>query len=86
MLSTFHQQEGRAMKDFEEEAGGLRKLLGNLVSGLNGALMLDEESRSILEIQYLKAQSEILSGYQQVIDRRLKVLEGGRRPRKVTVE
>lgn len=74
------------MKDFEEEAGGLRKLLGNLVSGLNGALMLDEESRSILEIQYLKAQSEILSGYQQVIDRRLKVLEGGRRPRKVTVE
>ncbi len=43
------------MKDFEEEAGGLRKLLGNLVSGLNGALMLDEESRSILEIQYLKA-------------------------------
>jgi hypothetical protein len=74
------------MKDFEEEAGGLRKLLGNLVSGLNGALMLDEESRSILEIQYLKAQSEILAGYQQVIERRLKLLEGGRRPRKVTVE
>ncbi|MFV3130829.1 hypothetical protein [Niveispirillum sp. KHB5.9] len=74
------------MKDFEEEAGGLRKLLGNLVSGLNGALMLDEESRSILETHYLKAQSEILAGYQQVIDRRLKTLEGGRRPRKVTVE
>jgi hypothetical protein len=73
--------------EMDEEAGGLRKLLGSLVNGLNGALLLDGESRAILEKQYLKAQSEILVGYQQLITKRLGALEAGPATnRKIVVE
>jgi uncharacterized membrane-anchored protein YjiN (DUF445 family) len=74
------------MKDFDDEVGGLRKILGSLMNGLNGALMMDDESRAIIETHYLKAQSEILAGYQQVISKRLKALEVGKAPRKIVVE
>jgi len=74
------------MKDFDDGANGVRQFIGDLVNSLSGHLALDKESRSILEVHYLRAQAEILTGYQEVIKTRLNALENQPKTGRVDIE
>jgi uncharacterized membrane-anchored protein YjiN (DUF445 family) len=74
------------MSDIDDDQHGLRKILGHLLGNLGESLMLDQESRSIMETHFLKGQAEILAGYQEVIARRLQNTSVNKHTRKVPVD